>query len=37
MLCVSENKNYDPLPVNREDIFKLYTVKEAIEETTLQR
>lgn len=35
VLCVSENKNYDPFPVNRDDIHKLYLVKGAIEKTTL--
>lgn len=35
VLCVSENKNYDPFLVNRDDIHKLYLVKGAIEKTTL--
>lgn len=35
VLCVSENKNYDPFAIERNDIHKLFLVKGTIEKTTL--
>lgn len=35
VLCVSENPDYDPFSVNKEDILKLYLVKGVIEKTTI--
>lgn len=35
VLCVSENKDFDPFPIDRADILRLYIVKGAISKNVL--